>query len=737
MLIKGLPTGDVWFVVRSGAATLVQTVNTITSGLSIEDNVTTTQTIHRNLTINKNIWTKWCFRLSVIDYFVASIWLITIFATQHSSLPISWNLFYIRNITTAVLFYFILRSGYLSTADTDKLLLLISLFAGVTSLLAIVSFLYFSGSLAAVGLADVYDFRFLYHPVGTSANTWGAYSLTYVGIIALTIYRHRKKRTGVIWLSTMLLPVVFSLIVTFSRGVYISYGLLLVVLAISVCRSHSLTRNRKLLVLVCCGVIHAGIIFPVRHEVLRTLDMTATVSQQKSIEGRIAATQAAFDIFKQHPLTGVGPGNYSLVADRKIYDDDNQSFLSTSPTIVAPLLAERGIIFLILCVGTFVIITIRLWKKQKRTWCDIWIYSVLGVIAVREASLPMCFEKTGLLMFVFLFVALLVNSIDRKAWVVKVRKPCVSLFCFPLLVAGAICSYAIVHQRNERSNTRFLACMQNNDLIGAEQQIATTPLHIPYLINRGLLYLEYNQITGDSTYLNRAGACFDQAAQMNNYDNRIKHYQAIVRARQGEAVLAEAQMEKLVWQSPANTLYRLSLSKLQYERGEFDSAAGNLTQAILLSPQLLDTQYWNDIVFADSSFGENIMSRLVRNIDESKDDNPVIQAKQGKILLAFGDIAGSQRILEQVVIRMPNLSRPWCYLGLIYRSQGKDDIGSLYIERALALDPGDSFTSHCLSSSLTGMRDAEMQDGLDFLESKYAAKFKRWYRSEKAPVIIY
>ena len=256
------------------------------------------------------IWTKRRFRFSVIDYFVAGIWLITIFATLCSSLPISWDLFYIRNITTAVLFYFILRSGYLSTADTDRLVLLVSLFAGITSLLAIVSFLYFSGSLAVVGLTDVYDFRFLYHPVGTSANTWGAYSLVYVGIIALTIYRYKEKRTGVIWLSIMLLPVIFSLIVTFSSGVYISYGLLLLVRTSSVCRSRSLTRNRKMLVLACCGVIHAGLIFPVRHEVLRTLEMTTTVSQQKSIEGRLTATQVAFDIFKRYPLTGVGPGNY-------------------------------------------------------------------------------------------------------------------------------------------------------------------------------------------------------------------------------------------------------------------------------------------------------------------------------------------------------------------------------------------------------------------------------------------
>lgn len=679
------------------------------------------------------IWTKRRFRFSVIDYFVAGIWLITIFATLCSSLPISWDLFYIRNITTAVLFYFILRSGYLSTADTDRLVLLMSLFTGITSLLAIVSFLYFSGSLAVVGLTDIYDFRFLYHPVGTSANTWGAYSLVYVGIIALTIYRYKEKRTGVIWLSIMLLPVIFSLIVTFSRGVYISYGLLLLVLTSSVCRSRSLTRNRKMLVLACCGVIHAGLIFPVRHEVLRTLEMTTTVSQQKSIEGRLTATQVAFDIFKRYPLTGVGPGNYSLVADREIYDDDNQSFLSVSPTIVAPLLAERGIIFLILCVGTFVLITIRLWKKQKKTWCDIWIYSVLGAVAFREATLPICFEKTGLLMLIFLFVALFVNSTEAKT-------RAVGSFTFawlPVLTVGVICSFAIAHERNERSNIRFLECMQNNDLVGAEREIASTPLRMPYLVNRGLLYLRYDQITGDSTYLNRAALYFGQAIQMNDYDNRLKYYQAVVKVRQRKTLLAEELITKLARQSPANTLYRLALFRLQYERGEVDSAAENLTQAILLSPQLLDTQYWNDITSADSAFGENIISRLRRNIHESKAENPIIQAKQGKILLALGDIAGSQRMLERVIIRMPNLSRPWCYLGLIYRSMDKDSVGSLYIERALVLDPGDSFTSQCLSGSLTDIRDSGMRDGLEFLESKYAAKFNRWYHSEKVPVIIF
>ncbi len=670
------------------------------------------------------------------DCFIGGIWFFAIFTTISSSLPVSFELSHVRNITIAIIFYFILRSTYLNSTNTNKLLLLFSLFAGTTSILAIISFLYFKSNLTIVGLTNIYDFRFLYHPVGTSANTWGAYSLSYIGVIVLSIYRYRKERTKVIWLMAILVPVVFSLIITFSRGVYISYALLLAVLIISICRKRTFTLSKKILCLASCIIIQMAMILPVWQEVSQTLAMTTTVSQQKSIEGRINAAQTAFNIFKKHPLTGVGPGNYSLAADLEIYNNDNQSFLSASPTI-AILIAEQGIIPVILWISIIVALTIKLWRKQRTTWDILWIYVSLVAIALREISLPICFEKTGVLLVIFLFIALLQNSTTEAQMAMSTSNRTHRIFWIPLLMAGTICLYGIIRQQNERANSYFLTYLKNNDLINAEHYIGSTMQQFPYLVNRGLLYMQFYKLTEKGSYLDQAVVCFDKAIQMNNIDNRIRHYRAIANAQQGKTEQAEAELNQLVTQSPANTLYRLSLFRLQYERSEKKLAATNLVRAILLSPRLLDTQYWADIASADSIFATIITNQLNLAISKSNSSDPIIQAKYGKILLSLGDTVKAQHILEDVVTQMPGLSRPWCYLGLIYRNQGKVKTGTTYIKRALALDPGDAFITHCLSDNPTNIHSCVKMDNMAFLEEKYAIKFNHWYGCKKAPIVIF
>lgn len=171
-------------------------------------------------------------------------------------------------------------------------------------------------------------------------------------------------------------------------------------------------------------------------------------------------------------------------------------------------------------------------------------------------------------MVIFLLIALLENSTTETQMVMSTFNKTHRIFWIPLIAAGTICSYGIIRQQNERANSYFLTYIENNDLINAEHYIGSTMQRFPYLVNRGLLYMQFYQLTEKGSYLDQAVVCFDKAIQMNNMDNRIRHYRAIANAQRGKTEQAEAELNQLITQSPANTLYRLSLFRLQYERSE-------------------------------------------------------------------------------------------------------------------------------------------------------------------------
>lgn len=225
--------------------------------------------------------------------------------------------------------YFVLRKLFGSAQATRQLQQGCYLPIGAALLLAICSFFVFRQSVLGVGFQDTYHFRFLFRPLGYITNVWAEVLLVLLGWVCLI-----RKYSGIFIFLTVL-----ALLFSFSRGAYIALGVYLICWLLFV---KSKQEKIRLFAVSMAAIVLTGICFP--REMKTTLQMNRTVSQQQSTEGRINATQAGWDTFRQRPIFGYGNGNYTFAIDQTLNQDITHSYTSYAPNILVQLLIEKGII---------------------------------------------------------------------------------------------------------------------------------------------------------------------------------------------------------------------------------------------------------------------------------------------------------------------------------------------------------------------------------------------------------
>ena len=126
------------------------------------------------------------------------------------------------------------------------------------------------------------------------------------------------------------------------------------------------------------------------------------------------------------------------------------------------------------------------------------------------------------------------------------------------------------------------------------------------------------------------------------------------------------------------------------------------------------------------------------NTQDSKKNTPnnVIKfAHYGKIMFIFNQWETSLSLLNQAVEALPNLSRPWCYMGAIACAQADTSNGIRYLKRSLALAPGDTLANRLLNKYdiRTAQQSSQYKNQsaypYRFLYRNQQNKFETWYNS--------
>jgi tetratricopeptide (TPR) repeat protein len=344
-------------------------------------------------------------------------------------------------------------------------------------------------------------------------------------------------------------------------------------------------------------------------------------------------------------------------------------------------------------------------------------------------------ENTGLQLIVATWLAVIQNNTNKK-YVLNINRIFIfkTMRWFPTVIWVAVFIPGCFIRRDIKYNEKCMQAIETKDLKSAEYFINHTSKTAPYLVNRSSVYLKQFQQTGNGFYLNLAEENLKQAIKKNPKDFQLQYNLAIVLNKKGNIDESFDILNKLTNHFPKNPLYHAGLSQLFCSKQNMQKATDHLVQAILLSPELLNSQIYTNSINNNERLDSMIHTRLKYEINRKNNvqNDPLQLARHARILLHSGDTLLSQSYLEYVTGQMPNLPRPWCYLGII-AFENKDSLnGRKYLKASLSIDPTDRTARDCwekYTGELLHPIYPNKESSLDFLQTVYYTKFQKWYRT--------
>jgi O-antigen ligase len=670
---------------------------------------------------------KSSFQFSGIDLFLILLYLYQIVNLFFSANPVS-GFFAIKTFTFSIIFYFLLRICLNSIPKIKKFLSVICFLIAVLCLVALITFLLFRSTCAYVEFNNLYDFRYLYRPIGYLSNVWGSLLIGFTGITLLSLHGGNSKKTKFFFLLLLLALLSVNMLVSFSRGIYMAFAvLLLLYLLFLVFSNTSRTLKMGILAALILPLGIAGLIQ--KQEVVKTLQFNQSLSQQRSIAGRVDAMSFSYELLKKSPLTGAGAGTYSQVINEYKYEDDDNSFTNFAPNGYTQLLVEQGIFGLVLWGIFFVSVFITIFKKRKNSPAAFITAIILFTVLIREATFPVLLESAGLQLLIFSILVVFQNTLPNKEEDQSSKYSRyfpATIACITLLIGA----YSVYFMTDDHNNRKALSAIEAGNGEAAEKFICKTTERTPYLINRSLILSELYKNTGDTLYLNRAENCLQKAKLKNPHDGMIRYYLASVWQKKGNQEAALSILTELTQKFPNKSLYQLSIFNLLYNSRQQEKAFPYLLQAVKLSPGLLDNSYIKDVLSTDSITNESLKNSLLQDISlEKSTEDPVRLAKSGKIFLSFGLEKEAKECLEKAVLLLPNLIYPRYYLSKIEMSQNNPRQSMVYMKQFIYLYSGslskDGIDKIAYSNEIEKLVIAKK----DFIDNSYPAKFQTWYHS--------
>lgn len=567
---------------------------------------------------------------------------------------------------------------------------------GAALLLAVCTFFIFRQSVLNVGFQDTYHFRFLFHPLGYITNVWAEVLLVLLGWVCLV------RRYSGLFIFLTIVAILFS----FSRGAYISLGMFIAGWLLFVKPKQAKLR---LPAIAFVAIVMTALFLPA--EMKTTLKMNHTTSQQQSTEGRINATQAGWETFKEHPLLGYGNSNYTFAVDQTLNQDSTLPFTSFAPNILTQLLIEKGIIGSLLYLLLAVAVCRTIIKRRKRIATGIIGCTLLALAAKEMAQGTLLYTPFALFMVYVLLAFLQKEEITDEE---TESRPAASAYLLPGIVAICYVGYLFFifqQDHNKSYQQQSMAAWEKGEYTEAIRLMEQTGEQTAYLINRGLLYTQYYRKTNDPEALKAAEQALQKAISRQPEDLQIRYLLARLYIYAKEPGKAGEIVDKLAADYPKNSLYLSAQSDVLYQQGEKDAALQPLVNAIRYTPRLLTGARIRNLQQSDTAFYQSLLQRLCE-IKPSQNDSPTDYARYGYIARWCGNKPASDEYLQRAVKDLPNLVTPWHLLG-------DDNKYRLLLFGA--------FRKDLLTTDLP--EEKEMSDEM-LLKMMYQPKFANWYGGE-------
>ncbi|MFN7116641.1 MAG: O-antigen ligase family protein [Saprospiraceae bacterium] len=650
----------------------------------------------------------WLPGFSWIDLGITMILFLEVIDYQLSIYPPN-GLPRLEKITAFVLYYYTLRILLQKVNYREIFFTGMGAYAFLLSLGAFFLCLILQTSTRIEGWNDVSQFKRLYSLYGLLNNEWATIALCLLPFPLLAAVYWQKLKIGLIISALAFAVVNVGVLVSFSRGAYLSLGLFWLITISGILYFKLLSIQSLVKTIIILAGLFILFIIPIKTPVFTTLAMNKTVSQQRSAQGRMDIIKNSLCQAEGHLIFGVGSNNYPIINSLCKTPREDQGYSGFTNNTYLQILLEKGLVGLISYAFLFSMIIIfgismlfRNHNPAERLFL-LCLLSGLMTLAFRELFFSTLFYSSGVLLLTAIIMGGILSFQPAKpgnyrGWM---------LFGAGLIIITCL----ILYQKNQTRHVtnmvakslKFWQLQQKDNAKQELQQVLElAPDVAPYHALQGLLYGQRKEnikdvISGkwaDQKAVGQAIKYYQNALSIDPYDagyhfnlSWLYYWKA-----ESDSTQIFRHLDRVLELEPNAIEYRIGAGLLQ-EIGFQDTSAAFLhyERALRISPELLDAPFFADLQQRQPERAALLIKTVIQQLKEAVNNNynTIFAARLSKLLLTNGDTLAAQEMLERVVQELPDLNRPYYYLANITLQSRDTALAISLLNKSILLERTD------------------------------------------------
>jgi tetratricopeptide (TPR) repeat protein len=659
-------------------------------------------------------FTRQCKTVSTVDYVVLGWLALAILRSVFQQSPRNIN--EVTGMLTAALIFFHFRRLSYTAISTYFALRVFSIVAAVTSLIWIWICVQWLSKIHAIGMTDAVALKtFRPTPSNSTLNEFLAVLVLIAAVQLVLLWSPDPTpsiKSWIPWCGICL--TMASILLVFSRMGYIELAILLA-LSVGAQWRYSKSLFTKSAVTAALMVVVAIV---VNHwtsgAVLTTARMFITQEQQRSATARVAVWGEGWRIGLQHWCVGGGFGSFARAYLPIAHVEEGRPYITRPLNTVLSILAERGFIGVL---SELAILGVVLWhatevqRRGSRT-LRFKISVLVGGLAVfwlgemtdsalTESSLVRC------LYFIVLALSCQKNIYRARSQGCQPRAYilfCACICAMSILVGYEWYSHQVAEHFAELAVEELASGYSTlaSEHAARAEQVDSNPyyqtLRAQALILHAMPGFDPQVIVKPvhdqdaRKKIQKALALYDLAIAALPQDDALWHNRAWIRLALGEDIrTAEIDMEHAIAIDGSESTHRISLGLMLEWTGDIPGAENQYAAALFMNPELVNSRFAREHFLQSPDLWRNsLMQAMALSQERNRGrGDPLLGARLGALYLAEGNASEGVPLLMKVSSEMQEFPRVWANLGRISLNDGDREIASLYLRRALFLDPED------------------------------------------------
>ena len=323
------------------------------------------------------------------------------------------SIYFIIKILCFLLFYFFIKHNITTSKLKNSIFIVLTVLGIILSFLTLIHFSFHQFTLDKYGFKQHLHFKYLFTPLGNLINEWATVFLFFLPLPIILFFVHQNFRYRWLFLLNIILFLTV-LIISFCRGIYLALCTFIIMVIILLIKNQMINWRKLVIVSSLLGLLVILFLFPVRESLVTTSLGFKTLSQVRSIEGRITIWKNSIKIFRQNPILGVGSFNFPIYYTAYKNNDTVSPFIGRAFNTYLQIIVEKGLLGFI---TFFIIIYISLHhtknklKNQNITkdekYISILLVSMIISVLVRDFTYSSLIYHDGVGLLFWLYLALI------------------------------------------------------------------------------------------------------------------------------------------------------------------------------------------------------------------------------------------------------------------------------------------------------------------------------------------